>query len=43
MDSEGPEQTVQNCRSAQSDEGLHCLLIALLSTTECMNGEKRPR
>ena len=28
--------------SAQPDQGLHCPLIELLDTTECMNGEQSP-
>ena len=28
--------------SAQSEDGLHCLLIESLHTAECMNGEQRP-
>ena len=31
------------CPSVQSDQGLHCPLIESLDTTECMNGEQRPR
>ena len=30
------------CTSAQSDQGLHCLLTESSDTTECMNGEQRP-
>ena len=29
------------CTSAQSDQGLHCLLTESLDTTECMTGEQR--
>ena len=28
------------CASAQSDQGLHCLLTESLDTTECMNAEQ---
>ena len=30
------------CASAQSDQGLHCMLTESLDTTECKNGEQRP-
>ena len=31
------------CASAQSDQGFHCPLIESFDTTECKNGEQRPR
>ena len=33
----------EGCGDVQSDQGLLCLLTELLATTECMNGEQRPR
>ena len=34
---------LSNCAYAQSDQSLHCPLAESLDTTECMNGEQRPR
>ena len=43
-DSKGPGQTAQiDCTFVQSDQGLSSPLTESLYTTECMNGEKRPR
>ena len=38
----GQQSRRSTCASAQSDQGLHCLLTESFHTTECMNGDQRP-
>ena len=39
----GQQGPWSDCASAQSDQGLYCPLSESMDTTECMNGEQRPR
>ena len=39
----GQRRPRSDCADVQSDLGLPCPLTKSLDTTECMNGEKRPR